>query len=177
MSFRRILAAAVGLLLVAGFFWWRATGDNHAQSTKGSIPPTSTTARSSGKIELTSDVASAFQPDGESHLADKLNLPSGNIRTDLETVAALMESFRTNFPASGNPVGENTEITAALTGRNSLHIALIPRKHPAINARGELCDRWGTPFFFHQLSGTSLEIRSAGPDRRMRNEDDVVLTP
>ena len=177
MSVRRILAAAVSLLLVVGFFRWWATGDDHAQSTKGRITPTSTTARSSGKFESSSEVSSASHPDGESHLADKLNLPSGNIRTDLETVAALMESFRTNFPGSGNPVGENTEITAALTGRNSLHIALIPRKHPAINARGELCDRWGTPFFFHQLSGTAVEIRSAGPDRRMRNEDDVVLTP
>jgi hypothetical protein len=43
-----------------------------------------------------------------------------------------------------------------------------------INARGELVDYWGTPFFFHQLSGTEMEIRSAGPDRVMWTVDDLV---
>jgi len=74
-------------------------------------------------------------------------------------------------------VGENAEITAVLAGRNRLQLALIPPSHPAINRAGELCDRWGTPFFFHALSGTQMEIRSAGPDRRLWSADDVVLTP
>ena len=43
--------------------------------------------------------------------------------------------------------------------------------------KGELCDRWGRPFFFHQLSGTKMEIRSAGPARQLWTDDDVVLTP
>ena len=76
-----------------------------------------------------------------------------------------------------NPVGENREITAALTGRNSIDFTFLPRDHPAINAKGELCDRWGTPFFFHQLSGGQMEIRSAGPDRTLWTDDDIVLTP
>ena len=68
-------------------------------------------------------------------------------------------------------------ITAALTGKNPLNFQFIRRDHPAINARGELCDRWGTPFFFHALSGTRMELRSAGPDRQMYTDDDLVFTP
>jgi hypothetical protein len=76
-----------------------------------------------------------------------------------------------------NPIGENREITAALTGKNTLGFAFIPPDCPAINAAGELCDRWGTPYFFHQLSGQRMEIHSAGPDRKMWTGDDEVLTP
>jgi hypothetical protein len=38
-----------------------------------------------------------------------------------------------------------------------------------------MCDRWGTPYFFHQVSKTEMEIRSAGPDRRMWTGDDSQL--
>lgn len=74
-------------------------------------------------------------------------------------------------------MGENAEITRALTGANRLEFALIPPKHPSINSAGELCDRWGTPFRFHQISGEEMEIRSAGPDRRFASEDDALWIP
>jgi hypothetical protein len=112
-----------------------------------------------------------------STLASDLNAPDSTIERDLVIVDSVFEAFRSNFPRVGNPVGENDEITAALTGRNNLGLQLIPRRHPAISHRGELVDRWGTPFFFHQLSGDVMEIRSAGPDRTMHTEDDAVLTP
>ena len=89
----------------------------------------------------------------------------------------MIDAFRTNFPHAGNPVGDNAEITATLTGRNNLRLALIPPGHPAVNRRGELCDRWGTPFFFHAESAHKMEIRSAGPDRKMWSADDVLFSP
>ena len=110
-------------------------------------------------------------------LADDLNAPGGDIHRDLMILQDIFIAWRTNYPHDGNPVGENNEITAVLTGGNSLQLALIPKNHPAINSRGELCDRWGTPFVFHQLSGTQMEIRSAGPDRKLYTLDDAVLTP
>ena len=76
-----------------------------------------------------------------------------------------------------NPIGDNEDITAVLTGRNALGFAFIPKDCPAIDASGELCDRWGTPYFFHQLSAQEMEIRSAGPDRKMWTDDDEVLSP
>ena len=118
----------------------------------------------------------ASDPD-RSHLLDELNQPSGTIQSDLRLLQELFAAWCTNFPRDGNPVGENTEITRSLTGANPLSLALVPKDHPAINATGELTDRWGTPFRFHQLSGTRMEIRSAGPDRRFGTADDAVLTP
>ena len=75
----------------------------------------------------------------------------------------------------GNPVGINSEITSALNGGNTNGAKFINEESGLrINGRGELVDYWGTPFFFHQLSGTEMEIRSAGPDRVMWTPDDLV---
>lgn len=106
-----------------------------------------------------------------------LNKPGSTIVRDLDAVNGVLEAWRSNFPREGNPVGENADITAALTGANHLELVLIPKKHPAINAQGELCDRWGTPFRFHQLSGEQMEIRSAGPDRTFATGDDAIFHP
>jgi len=76
----------------------------------------------------------------------------------------------------GNPVGTNPEITAALHGDNPKGANFIdPEEGMRINANGELVDPWGTPYFFHQLSGTDMEIHSAGPDRIMWTADDIVI--
>jgi hypothetical protein len=115
--------------------------------------------------------------DAPSRLAEKLNAPDGHVRRDVEIVGEVLVAWQSNFPRQGNPVGENAEITAALTGDNPLKLALIPSGHPAINAAGELCDRWGTPFRFHQVNGTQMEIRSAGPDRKFATADDVQWPP
>ncbi len=112
-----------------------------------------------------------------SPLADELNSPRTTIWRDLQILNGVLLAWRTSFDGQGNPVGDNAAITAALTGKNPLNFQFIPRDHPAINASGELCDRWGTPFSLHALSGTRMEIRSAGPDRQMYTDDDVVFTP
>ena len=75
----------------------------------------------------------------------------------------------------GNPVGTNPEITKALNGENPKQVKFLSEESGLrINARGELVDYWGTPFFFHQLSGTEMEIHSAGPDKLMWTADDLV---
>jgi hypothetical protein len=111
-----------------------------------------------------------------SRLADGLNSPEGDVRSDLRVIDQIFVAYRSAL-RSGNPTGENAEITAALKGRNKLGFAFIPAENPAIDSKGELCDRWGTPYFFHQLSGEKMEIRSAGPDRKLWTADDEVLTP
>jgi len=75
----------------------------------------------------------------------------------------------------GNPVGTNPEITRQLGGDNPKGINFIkPEAGMRVNGNGEMVDPWGTPLFFHQLSGTETEVRSAGPDKRMWTPDDVV---
>jgi len=121
---------------------------------------------------------SIISPNGEeaSHVADLLNSPKTDIHSDLRIVNELFDQYRSAVHGP-NPVGENAEIVKVLTGKNSLDYYFLPPHHPAINAAGQLVDRWGTPFFFHQLSADQMQIRSAGPDGKMYTADDEVLTP
>jgi hypothetical protein len=91
----------------------------------------------------------------------------------LENVSRAIRQYGEMF--GGNPVGTNPEITAALNGHNPKGINFIkPEAGMRINENGEMVDGWGTPFFFHQLSGTDMEIHSAGPDKIMWTADDLV---
>jgi hypothetical protein len=91
----------------------------------------------------------------------------------LENISHAIRQYGTLF--GGNPVGTNPEITAALKGGNPKQINFIkPEAGMQINGSGELVDAWGTPFFFHQLSGSEMEIHSAGPDKIMWTSDDLV---
>ncbi len=92
----------------------------------------------------------------------------------LEIVQRAVHQYGEMF--GGNPVGTNPEITSQLTGNNPKQINFLssqPGMH--INASGELVDAWGTPYFFHQLSGSEMEIHSAGPDKMMWTSDDLVV--
>lgn len=170
------LAAAVAML---GIAWWLGWQDEPARTAAlarpapvKSVPPPA--AAPAAAVPAPAPVA---PPEPPSPIAEPLNAANGTVRRDLEIVNDVLTTWRTNFPGRGNPVGENREITAALTGDNALRYRFIRHDHPAINGRGELCDRWGTPFRFHQISGDDMEIRSAGPDRRFGTADDAVLTP
>jgi hypothetical protein len=91
----------------------------------------------------------------------------------LENMRLTIRSYNTQF--GENPVGNNAEITAALMGKNPRHLNFIqPDSSLQVNENGELVDAWGTPFFFHQLSGQVMEIHSAGPDKKMWTSDDSV---
>jgi len=74
-----------------------------------------------------------------------------------------------------NPVGTNAEIMAATMGGNPKQAKLGPPEGVKLNEKGELLDRWGTPYFFHQLSHDHMEIRSAGPDKVLWTADDPVI--
>lgn len=104
----------------------------------------------------------------------RLNAPESSPREDAATVRDLIGTFRRL--AKGNPVGDNDEITAQLLGRHRSGpaVTLIDPRNPAIDAQGRLVDRWGTPYFFHALSANDMEIRSAGPDRKMWTADDLL---
>jgi hypothetical protein len=181
---RRAFAFIATLTFVLIAVWlWKTTrpADRISEPpADGVIPPAAHTenggaspSRSFKTVAATASTSSAEH----SPLADALNSPRSDIRADLRIVSEIIDTFRSNFPRNGNPVGNNADITAALTGKNKLRLALIPPDHAAINKDGELCDRWGSPFFFHAESANRMEIRSAGPDKKMWTEDDVTFAP
>lgn len=99
--------------------------------------------------------------------------PAGrNPETELGQVRFAVRDFRAAF--GSNPVGSNREITRALLGDNARGAKLLDASTARLNARGELLDAWGHPYFFHALSGTLMEIHSAGPDGRIFTDDDLV---
>jgi len=168
-----LFATAVIALLILAWFLHPAPPADHV-----SPPPVAEAARLSS-VSAPAPAAAATSlraSDQPSHLADNLNSAGGDIHADLRLLNDIFNQYRSAIHGS-NPVGDNLDITAVLTGRNPLGFAFIPKDHPAIDAAGELCDRWGSPFFFHQLSGTQMEIRSAGPDKKLWTADDEVLTP
>ena len=93
------------------------------------------------------------------------------VRGEIENVQFAVRDYRTAM--GENPVGNNAEITKALVGDNLKQVKIPIPTGSSVNANGELCDRWGTPYFFHQLSAKQMEVRSAGPDREMWTADDV----
>jgi hypothetical protein len=165
--------ALLGLTAATYYFWPRADVSGPAGASAGQPA----TERPGPPAPQPAPIPTASYNPADFPLAAHLNAPDSTISRDLDLLQQILDNWRSNFPREGNPVGENQEITAALAGENRLRFALLPKAHPAINARGELCDRWGTPFRFHQLSGERMEVRSAGPDHKFATEDDAVWTP
>jgi len=113
----------------------------------------------------------------EAHLADNLNAPANTLRQDVSIVCSMLAAWRSIYRKSGNPVGNNQDLVRAFLGDNPNGVIFLRPDNPAINKKGELCDRYGHPFFFHAESGTHMEVRSAGPDGVLFTSDDVYFTP
>jgi len=92
---------------------------------------------------------------------------------ELEKVHGMIASYHTLM--GQDPVGTNAEIMKALMGGNPHQAMLGPPPGQGLNGNGELLDPWGTPYFFHQISGDHMEIHSAGPDKIMGTADDLVI--
>ena len=113
----------------------------------------------------------------EARLAERLNHPEHSLREDVAVVGSMVAAFRSIFRDLGNPVGNNRDITTALTGRNPRGMVFLLPDHPAIGPDGQLRDRFGNPFHFHAESGTRMMVRSGGPDGRLFTPDDVTMVP
>ena len=90
---------------------------------------------------------------------------------EMEQVSEFIAAYRRGHEG-GNPVGSNEEITRSLLASGDPLQPLPLPDGMRKNSLNELCDRWGTPYFFHQQSGTEMQIRSAGPDRKFWTADD-----
>lgn len=121
------------------------------------------------------DLGLATLPIADPSAYAELNSGRTTALQDVRIVEGLIVNFRQTLKADTvPPLGFNEEITRALTGKNPVELAFIPSNHPAINERGLLCDRWGTPFHFHPVANDRVDVRSAGPDKKLFTIDDAV---
>ena len=165
-----VTAVAVLLLVLALWRPWEADKvapivEGHPQKAAQSAPiPDSAplpVAPDPGIPAVTPPVPPKLSPEDAQKVSDAID----NLEFTLRDFGAAL---------GGNPVGNNAEITAALLGDNAKQVKFDLPGGSTLNATGELCDPWGTPWFFHQLSSSKTELRSAGPDRAMYTDDDFV---
>jgi len=148
----------------------RATPDIYRSFPKATPPPVNPQA--AGRPAFAApDPASlqALPPHPESQI-----LGSGELSAEQE-LELMQGIFQGYVEAMGSlPIGEsNAQIMNALRGNNPKRWGWFPMQHPRLNEEGALTDEWGTPYFFHLLTQSRLEIRSAGPDRIWYSEDDL----
>lgn len=97
---------------------------------------------------------------------------------DLEAMAHVFSNLRLLVKGdSPFHLGANEEFAAALLGKNKGKMAFVSANSPIFNDKGQLVDRWQTPLYFHAAAQDRIEIRSAGPDRKMWTEDDIHRVP
>ena len=107
-------------------------------------------------------------------LAHKLHASDTPAEEDVQILDAILGYYRMMYKS--NPVaGENFEVINTLAGKNRQGVVVFPINHPDLDEQGNLLDRWGTPYFFHAISATKLDIQSAGPDRERGSDDDIKL--
>lgn len=109
--------------------------------------------------------------------ARQLNIQGNTAQQDLEVLQVLLDFHRRANGGRLPTGGENAEIVEQLSGRNEKRLAVLPPGLKAVDTEGRLLDRWNTPYFFHAVSAEHLEVRSAGPDRKLWTEDDVSTEP
>ncbi len=133
-------------------------------------PPRSEESRAASQRDLENPLVASYPP------STPPPRPAANaepeVAADFDKVSLMFRDYRTRF--GENPVGTNAEIMQAIMGGNPKGAQLGPPEGQTLSEHGELIDRWGTPYFFHQLSKDLMEIHSAGPDRRMGNGDDLI---
>ena len=160
---RRIRWVALAALILLGCLLLRnKTPQTENPVVRPAVPPAS--------VETPVAVGGPALDPAVLELAGRLNAAETSARDDLQVLDDILRLYRQVM--GGNPEGLNEDITAALTGSNAKHWVAFPPDHPALRD-GRLVDRWGSPFWFHPLSGDLMEIRSAGPDRDLFTTDDV----
>jgi hypothetical protein len=135
-----------------------------------SVSPPATPENELASNDLALRAASPNPPAGST--GETNETPALPPLTVLDKARVVVGNYRAAF--GENPVGTNPEITAALAGKNPKQINFVADSGLRVNEKGEMVDAYGTPFFFHQISGHEMEIRSAGQDRVMWTADDLV---
>ena len=131
--------------------------------------------RANDSVKTEQQMAQSHSSMVGSPIANDLNAADGDGQRDVEALHELVTQYLQALQRrQGPPIGDDVDLAKALTGNNPFKRAVIPKNHPALSPDGHLRDRWGTPYHVHARSSTGYDIRSAGPDRKLFTEDDLV---
>ncbi len=94
------------------------------------------------------------------------------IRILLVSLKVALQQYRAQY--GGYPQGDNAMITKALMGDNPKNIIFFEPPQKRVTPTNSLLDPWGTPFNM-QIDGSTIKIRSAGPNRLFWDADDQFM--
>ena len=115
------------------------------------------------------------QPEVEPAVIDPVDEISG-AAAEVRAVHTLVVNFLTAVKEPYRPpLGDNEDLVRALTGGNRYGDVFLATNDPSLNQRGQLVDRWGTPYHVHPRAADAIDIRSAGPDRILFTPDDLMF--
>ena len=115
------------------------------------------------------------QPEVEPAVIDPVDEISG-AAAEVRAVHTLVDNFLTAVKEPYRPpLGDNEDLVRALTGGNRYGDVFLATNDPHLNERGQLVDRWGTPYHVHPRAADAIDIRSAGPDRILFTPDDLMF--
>ena len=153
-----------------------ATGGGESVASKAPSRPAGVPVPDSTPAVTVAKVAGNLPPPAPGAPVPPEGQPPISRETALQAVDNVQFALRDFRAALGsNPVGNNAEITKAILGDNAKQAKMEMPAGSQVSPTGELCDPWGTPYFFHQMSAQKMEIRSAGPDRVMWTKDDIQM--
>lgn len=107
-----------------------------------------------------------------SHM-DQYAAETSPARNDVQTVSLMLESAFMLMKDQMPSFSGNQELVTILQGKNPSGMKFLSTSFPYLDQEGQLLDRWRNPLFFHRISGSMIDVRSAGPDGIMWNVDDV----
>lgn len=180
-------ARALGLLILfaagLGALWWIVRQGHPASR------PVGDSSKSTPSIALSAPaVPAAFAPGEPPRLLsaraataerpalawERFLAADGSPTEDLAALGDLVSGYlQSGLGETRREIGFNEDLVTALTDAAALGEAALPADHPAIR-EGRLIDRWGTPWQVHPQARDSIQLRSAGPDRRLYTADDLV---
>jgi hypothetical protein len=167
----------VGIAVILVLVWMLSKVGPSSSPATGNEKIERETVASNVLVNASSVAVAAFSNSGqllgESILRDygNTNRPPEN---DLTLMSRLMENSLLLLKSAGNrPLSANEDWADLLRGKNFAQERFISETNLALNAKGQLIDRWSTPLFFHALGSGHYEIRSAGADKTLWTADDI----
>lgn len=154
-----LVLAILGVVLVLSF-----RSSPPAQTTPDSTPSPTRSAYAA----KTQFIPSALQ---------RLHSPETDGKVDVSALQASLTGLAQFLQGNLPPIGDDRDLARALLGRNRDGLAFLTADSPAYDpTTGHLRDRWGTPYFVHPRAPRDFEIRSAGPDKKLFTDDDLVAS-